>query len=178
LLRSQETFYRNAGSSRRFGLELSTRSMPVDPLRIQVAYTYSHFIYTNSEPIQVLMDNPTDVKYIVKGNFLPNSPKHQLSVDCRYTFPAGFSLAVGTVTLSKAYIDGANVGSEAVPGYTLVSMRLSYEWHVAGFSGEVNFQGRNLGNVSYVAFSEPDPGGNAYQPGPGREFFGGLRIRL
>jgi hypothetical protein len=27
-----------------------------------------------------------------------------------------------------------------------------------------------------MAFTEPDPDGNSYQPGPGREFFGTLKI--
>jgi iron complex outermembrane receptor protein len=177
-LRNQETFYRNAGSSRRYGVEVYSRYTPIEPLQIQIAYTYSHFIYTNTDPIRVVMDDPADVKYIVEGNSLPNSPKHQLLVDLQYTFPVGITVGAGTETLSKAYIDGANVESEAVPGYTLINMRLIYGWHVGGLHGEVSLQGRNLGNVTYVAFSEPDPGGNAYQPGPAREFFGGIRVRL
>ncbi len=84
-------------------------------------------------------------------------------------------------TLEYAYpmdIDGGNVESEAVAGYTLVAIRVTYGWHAEGLRGEITLQGRNLGDVRYVAFSEPDPGGNAYQPGLGREFFAGIRIRL
>ncbi len=29
-----------------------------------------------------------------------------------------------------------------------------------------------------MAFTEPDPDGNSHQPGPGREIFGNLKIRL
>jgi iron complex outermembrane receptor protein len=177
-LRIQETFYRNAGSSRRFGLEAYARWTPLGPLHIQLAYTYSHFTYTNTDSIRVLMDDPADLKYVVNGNSLPNSPRHQLCVDVQYALPIGLSVALGTETLSRAYIDGANVESEAVVGYTLLNMRLTYGWHLAGLHGEISLQGRNLGDVTYVAFSEPDPGGNAYQPGPGREFFAGVKIQL
>jgi outer membrane receptor protein involved in Fe transport len=49
---------------------------------------------------------------------------------------------------------------------------------MGGYSGLLSLQARNIGNVRYVAFTEPDSGGNSYQPGPGREIFGGLRIEL
>jgi outer membrane receptor protein involved in Fe transport len=38
--------------------------------------------------------------------------------------------------------------------------------------------GRNLTAKRYIAFTEPDPDGNSYQPGPGREIFGGLQFRF
>jgi len=36
----------------------------------------------------------------------------------------------------------------------------------------------NAGNVEYIAFTEPDPDGNSYQPGPTREVFAGVRLVL
>jgi len=32
------------------------------------------------------------------------------------------------------------------------------------------------GPDQYIAFTEPDPDGNSYQPGPEREFFVGVRV--
>jgi iron complex outermembrane receptor protein len=177
-LRNQETFYRNAGSSRRFGFELYTRATPVASLELQAAYTFSHFKYTNSTPIRVMMDNTTIQKYIVDGNWLPNSPAHQLCVSVQYTASPGLRFGLSTETLSKAHIDGANVESEAVAGYTLVHGRVSYACKFASMDAEFSISARNLFDRKYVAFSEPDPGGNSYQPGTGREFFGGLRIGL
>jgi len=37
---------------------------------------------------------------------------------------------------------------------------------------------RNLTGAKYMAFTEPDPDGNAYHPGPSREFFGNIRINF
>ncbi len=54
----------------------------------------------------------------------------------------------------------------------------SYKLQLGAVIAELSLNGRNLGDTKYVAFSEPDPGGNAYQPGAGREFFGGLKIQL
>lgn len=177
-LRTQETFYRNAGSSRRFGMELYSRYGPLEAVEIQVAYTFSDFTYTNATPLQVVMDDPAIVKFIKSGNRLPNSPQHQLVLDGAIRVLPGLSVGLTTETLSKTYIDGANIEGEASPGYTLVNARARYEWSLQGIRGEATVQGRNLGDRSYVAFTEPDPGGNAYQPGAGREFFFGLKILL
>ncbi|MGA2297657.1 MAG: TonB-dependent receptor, partial [FCB group bacterium] len=65
--RPLETFYRNAGSSKRYGLEAFLSWSPVKPMSVQLAYTYSHFRYTAPDTIN--------------GNWLPNSPEHQLALD-------------------------------------------------------------------------------------------------
>jgi outer membrane receptor protein involved in Fe transport len=80
--------------------------------------------------------------------------------------------------MSKSYIDGANKESEAAAGYTLLNARVAWHWSVCGMSGDLTCQGRNLTDQKFAAFTEPDAGGNAYQPGPGREFFGGIKVNL
>ncbi len=177
-LRNQETFYRNAGSSRRLGVEFYARYTPGQALTFQTAYTLSDFRYTNTAPIRVMMDDPTVVKYILDGNLLPNSPRHQLVLDVQYSPMRDFSVGVTSETLSSAQIDGANAPGEAVPGYTLVHARVRFSLKAGGWRGEIGLHARNIGNAKYVAFSEPDPGGNAYQPGPGREFFASFAISI
>jgi iron complex outermembrane receptor protein len=135
-LRTQETFYRNAGSSDRFGLEFYSKYNPVNELTVQVAYTYSHFIYTNTNPIQIMMDDPTVLKYIENGNYLPNSPQHQLYIDAEYHLPNNFFVGLNSETLSKTYIDGANIESEAAAGYTLIGARVGYNLRIDGFNAE------------------------------------------
>ena len=68
--------------------------------------------------------------------------------------------------------------AEAVAAYTLLNARIRCDWRLAGIAGDVMVSLRNIADVKYVAFSEPDPGGNSYQPGAGREIFGGVKIRL
>ncbi len=177
-LRNQETFYRNIGGSKRFGVEFYGRYSPFHAVDVQLAYTYSHFTYSLSSPVIVAMDDPTVQKYIVDGNWLPNSPQHQLSVEVQFTLSPRFSVSLSTLTLSKPYIDGANIESEAAEGYTLLDGHIRYGWHVYDLSGELTLSFRNIGDKQYVAFTEPDPGGNAYQPGPRREVFGGLKVQF
>jgi iron complex outermembrane receptor protein len=181
-LLNQIDYYRNAGSSRRIGLEIYGAYFPIPELELQVAYTYSNFTYTNADTIRIVMDPEIDAltgpRYIKKGHFLPNSPMHQLNVDLQYTFMPGLSAGVSAETYSKAYIDGANIESEAVPGYTLLGARVSYELPIKGISSQITLSGRNLGDIKYVAFSEPDASGNSYQAGAGRELFASLRVRF
>ena len=49
---------------------------------------------------------------------------------------------------------------------------------VGGTDGELSLQGRNLIAAKYIAFTEPDPDGNSYQPAPKQEAFLGLRVGL
>ena len=42
----------------------------------------------------------------------------------------------------------------------------------------ISLHARNFTGIRYKAFTEPDPDGNAYQPGPVEEFFGNVGIRL
>ncbi len=170
------TFYKNVGASRRFGLELSATCQPVTPLVLQLAYTYSHFKYDIAAPIPILMDDTTIHKFIRNGNWLPNSPQHQIMVDIDWKVLSRLSFGLTAEALSKTYIDGANIESEAAPGYTLVGSRIVYNWAAFGFKGTLAGHIRNITNKMYIAFTEPDPGENAYQPGAGREFFLNLRI--
>jgi iron complex outermembrane receptor protein len=176
--RGVQTFYRNVGTSRRLGLEVYGKYSPIHSVDIQLAYTYSNFKYTSDSPDRIVMDDTTIVKFIKNGNWLPNSPQHQLYFDAQYRVVSEFALGFSVESLSKAYIDGANIDAEAVEAYTLIHARATYKWHLGPVMGELSLNARNLGNLKYVAFSEPDPGGNAYQPGAGQEFFGGLKIQL
>ena len=176
--RNQETFYRNVGSSERIGLEFYTKYTPGTDFTIQAAYTYSHFKYTNSTPIRIMMDDPAIIKYIEDGSLLPNSPQHQLFIDAEYHLPYNFFIGLNAETQSKTYIDGANIESEAAAGFTLIGARIGYDIKLNSLNAQIMLQARNLGDQKYVAFTEPDPGGNAYQPGAGREFFGSLRLGL
>lgn len=175
-LRNQETFYRNAGSSRRNGLELFTAISPFRNAQLQMAYTYSDFKYTNKTPVSILMDDPTVIKYIKDGNYLPNSPAHQLYVEMDYSLSNDLNVMLSYEALSKSYIDGANLEAEAASGYSLLHARIAYKLNLPALNGEISFSVKNITDRKYVAFTEPDPGGNAYQPGSGREFFAGIKI--
>ncbi len=158
--RPLETFYRNIGSSRRYGVETLIRCRPVDPLALEAAYTYSDFRYTN----------PTGLL----GHQLPNCPQHQLALVVDGALTRALRLGITCEAQSHWEIDSGN--STVVPGFTLWGARATYTFPIADYAFELSLAGRNLFNQTYEAFTEPDPDGNSYHPGPRREIFGGLRV--
>jgi outer membrane receptor protein involved in Fe transport len=162
--RPLETFYRNAGDSTRYGLETLLGWFPVDPLAVRLAYTYSHFTYD-----QVSVGSET-----YNDTWLPNAPEHQAYLDLAADLGHGVTAGAAAEWVSSWYVDPTNTAS--VDGYTLLNARLSYRFTGASWSGEVMLSGRNLTDEQYIAFTEPDPDGNSYQPGPGREGFLGVIV--
>jgi iron complex outermembrane receptor protein len=166
--RPLETFYRNGGDSRRWGLETRVDWLPSRDVRVTAAYTLSDFVYTRYDSISL----PGDWS----GNALPNSPRHQLAVEAEYTARDRWVLSGTVQALSRAYVDATN--ATWIDGYALLGLRLARRFRFGDRSLEAFVSARNLANVEYIAFTEPDPDGNSYQPGPEREVFGGLRVRF
>jgi len=162
--RPLETFYRNGGNSRRFGIEAHENWRLLDAVWLEAAYTWSHFVYQES----------TSFYGNIQGNRLPNSPDHQLMTDLSWDVNRHLAVGIGTDTYSKWFVDPSNTVS--VDGYTLLNARMAWAFPAGGREWEFSVQGRNLTGTKYVAFTEPDPDGNSYQPGPEREIFAGLRV--
>lgn len=170
-----ETFYRNTGSTRRYGIESLLIWHPIHPLTMSVSYTYSDFKYTKPE-YDVNPDNPNAAPYKLKGNWLPNSPQHQSFAEVEYEVLPHLSVAISNEVQTRWYVDSRN--SASVNGFTLWGARLGYEWRLGRLNGDIMLTGRNLFDRKYIAFTEPDPDGNSYQPGPTHEVFGSVRIRI
>jgi iron complex outermembrane receptor protein len=163
--RPLETFYGNAGSSKRYGIESYFRYSPVKQLVFQLAYTFSHFRYTSPDSIN--------------GNWLPNCPEHQLYAEAEFEFIKNFIAGIGTEYQSNwaIYIDNINK-SVFQNGYNLFNARISYTFRFQGINASLSVFGKNLLDQKYIAFTEPDPNGNSYQPAAEREFFASLRLRF
>jgi iron complex outermembrane recepter protein len=162
--RPLETFYQNAADSRRYGLETTLSWYPVDSLAVRAAYTYSDFKYIN---VKSLWGTFQDV-------WMPNSPRNQATVDVEYAWRSRFFIGFDSNMVSRAYVDQTNTGYAW--GYGLFNPRVGYRWNSDKVSGEIAVLARNAFGKGYIAFTEPDPDGNSYQPGPGGEIFFSARL--
>jgi iron complex outermembrane receptor protein len=160
--RPLETFYRNIGSTKKYGFETFFAWYPIDNLRIQTAYTYSDFKYISFE---------TDGGYI-SGTFLPNSPKHRVVSDIQYRV-GKLILGAGVNAQSRSFVNAEN--EVWIEGYTLINLRISYN---LSNKMELMIYGKNIFNKEYIAFTEPDPDGNSYQPAPTREIFASIKFKF
>jgi iron complex outermembrane receptor protein len=169
--RPLETFYGNVGSTNRYGLEGSLLWVPVEAVTLQAAYTFYHFKYST-------VDTLTGEK--LRGTWVPNIPQHQLYLDgdCRIT--KRLSVGAALEHVSSWYIDATNRilenGYGKTEPYTLVHFRASYRFDFQATPVELKLNGRNIFNVLYYGFTEPDPDGNSYQPAPTAEWSLAIRI--
>lgn len=186
---NQEVFYGNAGNSNRKGIETYLLYRIAKNLKLQVAYTYSDFKYTSAsiDPIY------TDQNYVLTtppapGQYLPNSPKHQWYAELDYNVTRRLRIMVANEFQSEwaIYTDANVYAGKMDPtiyqnwqkGFTLFHAGVYYDCKIKGLNTEWSFYARNIFNREYMAFTEPDPDGNSYQPGPGREIFGSLKIKF
>jgi iron complex outermembrane receptor protein len=186
---NQEVFYGNAGNSKRYGIETSVSYELLKNLTLQVAYTFADYKYVSSvidpvytDPAYVLTSPP------VTGQWLPNSPKHQLYTEIVYSLSKSFKFSLASEYQSKwaIYTDPKAYYGELDPsvyqnwqnGFNLFHARISYELNIGKVKGECSIFVRNITASKYMAFTEPDPDGNAYHPGPAREFFGNIKIKF
>ena len=169
--RPLETFYGNVGSTHRYGVEASVAWFPVRDLAVRAAYTYSHFKYVSVETL-------TGETY--ENTWLPNCPPHQLYVDAEYRLTRALTAGASLEYTGGWYIDGTNViqpnGYGRTDPYTLAHVRLGYRFEAGGPPIDLFLSGRNIFNVLYYGFTEPDPDGNSYQPAPTAEW--SLQLRL
>ncbi len=186
---NQEVFYGNAGNSKRNGIELFLSYKVLSNLSVQLAYTYADYTYTSAtiDPVY------TDTAYVLttppaEGQWLPNSPKNQLYAEVVYTPVKNIKISLATEYQSKwaIYTDAKAYNNELDPeiyqnwqdGFNLYHARVSWLWKFEGFNGELSLFARNFTGQKYIAFTEPDPDGNSYQPGPRTELFGSLKINF
>ncbi len=186
---NQEVFYGNAGNSERYGIEAYLSYQITKDLNVQAAYTYAHYKYTSATVNSVY----TDTTYVLttppaSGQYLPNSPKHQLYAEVSCKINKNFKVSVSTEYQSEwaIYTDAEAYSGEFDPaiyqnwqdGFNLYHARVAYMFNLWKLKGECSLYVRNIFDEDYMAFTEPDPDGNSYQPGPGREFFGNIKIRF
>lgn len=171
--RPLETFYGNVGSTHRYGVETSLAWFPVEELALRASYTYSHFKYVTVETL-------TGDTYA--GTWLPNSPQHDLAADAEYHFSRAVTAGATLEHVSGWYVDSSNRilpnGYGKTDPYTLVHVRIGYKFAWQGIPLELMLSGRNIFNVLYYGFTEPDPDGNSYQPAPTAEWSLSLRLGL
>lgn len=171
--RPLETFYGNVGSTDRYGIETSLAWYPIESMAVRLAYTYSHFKYETVETL-------TGETYT--GTWLPNCPQHQLYLDAEYRLTKALTAGAALEYVGAWFIDSTNRvfpnGYGRTDPYALVHVRVGYKFEFGGTPLELFLAGRNIFNVLYYGFTEPDPDGNSYQPAATAEWSLGLRVGL
>ncbi|MCX6277229.1 MAG: TonB-dependent receptor [Bacteroidetes bacterium] len=171
-------FFGNMGESKRWGVETYLSYSPLDFLKFNVAYTYSHFQYTSPDS--------------VSGHWIPQCPQHILTAEASLKFLKYFTATLNIQYESKWYIqvddsiynnyteNGIVRSSSERTGFTVANANLNYGWKLGSLKGDLGIFCKNMFDEQYFGFTEPNngPDYNSYQAAPGREFFVSLRLRL
>ena len=162
------TFYSNAGSSSRSGVEMATSWVLGGGLSADVSYTWSEFEFNS-----FVDDDGNDFS----GNSLPGLPRHFGYIGLHYESGKGISATLESVYSGKLFANTANTVS--VPGYAVANFRMSHEftrgnWTLRPYLGINNLFGeRYNSNIRINAF-----GGRFYEPAPGRNLYAGIVVRF
>lgn len=159
------TYYRNAGRTRRNGVELSGGT-DVGPVTLSTAYTYSHFRFLDFVSAGTQM----------AGHVIPGIPEHQLEGSATWRHSSLFATLEG-LAKSAVYVDDAN--SARASGFAVYNLRLgadgvgSMAWISPTFSVQNLFDKKYVGSAAINATA-----GKFYEPGAGRTIAVGLTAGL
>ena len=162
------TFYANAGSSSRDGIEAALSWATDTGLRVDASYTWSDFKFDN-----FVNDGGTDFS----GKQLPGLPEHFAYLGLSYASDSGFSGTLETIYSGSLYANNANTAS--VSSYTVTNMRFAYEfqsgqWIIRPYAGVNNFFNESYNsNIRINAF-----GGRYFEPAPERNFYAGVVVNF
>jgi len=181
-------FFGNIGENK-YGLEAFMSYSPVKNVIIDVAYTYSHFVYPAHDTV------PT--------HWIPECPQHMLTAEVSFKLSKNFMLTLNTefeskwklqvddsiydnYTIGQTYYQPGSVRSSWVTapghnyGFNIYSADFVYNWKLGSLKGDVSLYVKNIFNQHYYGFTEPNNGAdyNSYQPAPGREIFCSLKVKF
>ena len=156
-------FFQNAGSTDRFGTELSFQYNIIKGLTAYWTYTFSNFTFRE------FGDN--------NGNVLPGIPKHSNFIALNYASNSGFFASIQSRFIGEIYIKNDN--SVKDNKYKVINLNLGYlkkydKVEIEPFFGINNVLNETYNdNIRINAF-----GGRFYEPAPERNIYGGIKVKF
>ncbi|MGI9077218.1 MAG: TonB-dependent receptor family protein [Gemmatimonadaceae bacterium] len=156
-------YFRNAGRTRRRGLEAAASTL-LFGTELGVAYTYSHFRFAEYTVDSVTYD----------GNRLPGAPRQQFQAYATWNRLGWFVSADGVIA-SSMFVDDANSTRSA--GYEVLNLRVGGRavFGLAWLSPVIGMQ--NVFDRHYVpSVNINAAGGKFFEPAAGRVVYAGLTL--
>lgn len=161
------TFYKNAGISRRNGLEIFTQIFPEGKVSSIHSLTFASHTFR---------DYPSGNQNY-KGNWVPGFSPFQLFSELRAQLYPSIFISGNMRWLGKQFANDNN--SVVVPAYFLIGARLQYNLPVKKAGLEIMGGVNNLLNVEYYSNLRINAAANRFfEPAPGRTFYVGLRVNF
>jgi iron complex outermembrane recepter protein len=162
---SGRTFYRNAGRTRRLGLEIGAHAL-LGSVELAGSYTVSHYRFR-----RFVVDSTS-----YAGNAIPGVPATQLQLAATWRRAGWFATLEG-IAASHVYADDANTAAAA--GYSIVNLRFGATslfgnpWIAPMFGVDNLLDAQYIGSVNVNASN-----GKYYEPSPARTIYAGLTVAV
>jgi iron complex outermembrane receptor protein len=166
------TTYRNAGETRRRGLELGAESLRAGPFSARAAYTYLNAEFRDS------FVTGTPAVTVVAGNMLPSVPKTQFYAEATWRHaPTGFRAAAELLYRDRVAVNDIN--SQFADAFTVLNLVFGFQqqgatWRLSEFLRVDNATDKNY--IGSVVVN--DGNGRYYEPAPQRNILLGVQASL
>jgi iron complex outermembrane receptor protein len=161
----EQTFFRNAGRSRRDGAEALLSWAPSPRLDTKLAYTYQNFRF----------DRFVTAQADYSGKREPGAPPHLLFVSGTYNAPFGVRSTARVRWMDAYPVDNANTTSNWASHVVDLRFALDRVWKGLSWRPFVGID--NVLNERYNASTTPNAvGGRYFEPAPDREIYVGLTL--
>ena len=168
--------FKNAGQTRRRGLEIGAETLLDGPFDARVAYTYLDAVFRDR--FDTVTGTPAVNVTVPAGNLLPGVPRSQLYAEARWRHaPSGFHASLEWLRKSRVAVNDPN--SEFADGYASVNLVAGFAQHGAGWALSEFLRIDNLANRSYAgSVVVNDANGRYYEPAPRRNLLLGLQAKM
>ena len=165
---SGQSFFENAGRSRRNGLETAL-SMELAPgLSGTVTYTWSDFVFDEFQ-------GADGEDYA--GNRIPGIPQQLFNFNLAWAHSSGFYAGWDLLYVGKFYADNAN--QVETDDYLVSNLRFGFRWQREKWSFEPFLGVNNLLDKQYMDNIRLNASfGRYYEPAPERNLYGGVLLRF
>ena len=168
-----QTAFKNAPSTRREGIELSTQSMLSDQWRGTVSITTTKAKYTQA------------FNKVQAGSRLPGVPKHYVFAELAWS-AAGFSnvgkkqgLDAGIELINAGTLYANDLNDAKAPSYAVVNLKAAYTWAIGQGLLVAYARIDNAADKNYVgSVIVNQQSRRFYEPAPGRNWTAGIRLNV
>lgn len=160
--------YKNAGKTKREGIEVSAESQLDHNIGLYAAYTY-----LNAKFDSAYTGNGGTVP---AGNYIPGTYRSQFYGEVSWKAPSiGFSTAFEGRYNSKVYVDDVN--SDAAPSYSVFNLRAGFKQNIKNWSISEYARIENLFDKDYIgSVRVNDTNSRFFEPAAGRNWLMGLNV--
>jgi len=165
------TTYKNAGKTRRRGVEAQWESALGGGFTAYAAYTYLSATFSDDST------TGTPPQIVHAGSRLPAVPANSAYAELAWTRAdwAGFSAALEFQYADKLYVNDRN--SDAAPSYSAVNARAGIEQRAGMWTLREFVRVNNLADRSYVgSVIVGDTNGRFFEPAAGRSYLAGISV--